>query len=352
MILPSTYLATLALMIFTMICWGSWANTQKLTGKWRFELFYFDYSAGVLIAAVLIAFTFGTMGFDGFATMDDILKAGKRQDLYCFIGGVVFNLANMLLVAAIALAGMSVAFPIGIGLALLIGVGLNFLIEPSGNPLFLFFGAALVAVAIVVDALAYRAFAAQKLAQAIKSGATSSTVMKISLKGVLISLASGVLMGSFFPIVQLAAYRDPGNEAGLGPYARGLIFALGVFFSTFVFNLFFMNLPVEGKPISGFDYFKGNIRQHLLGISGGMIWCAGTLASFVAASAEGEARVGPAVSYGIGQGATMVGVLWGLLYWKEFAGADQTVRTRLIIMFSAFLAGLILLSLAPIFAAK
>jgi glucose uptake protein len=152
MILPSTYLATLSLMILTMICWGSWANTQKLSGKWRFELFYFDYSAGVLIAAVLIAFTFGTMGFDGFATMDDILKAGKRQDLYCFVGGVVFNLANMLLVAAIALAGLSVAFPIGIGLALLIGVGLNFLIEPSGNPLFLFFGAALVAVAIVFDA--------------------------------------------------------------------------------------------------------------------------------------------------------------------------------------------------------
>jgi glucose uptake protein len=156
-------------------------------------------------------------------------------------------------------------------------------------------------------------------------------------------------MGSFFPIVQLGVYREPGNEAGLGPYAIGLIFALGVLSSTFVFNLFFMNLPVHGQPVSPFDYFKGTIRQHSLGIIGGMIWITGTVSNFVAASAQGEARVGPAVSYGLGQGATMVSVLWGLLYWKEFAGADSKVKTLLTVMFLAFLIGLAMVSTAPLF---
>lgn len=349
MILPSTYFVTLLLTILTMICWGSWANTQKLSGKWRFELFYFDYSAGVLLIAVILAFTFGTLGFDGFATMDDISKAGKHDDLYVFLAGVVFNLANMLLVAGIAIAGLAVAFPVAIGLALIIGVILNYAIDPSGNPVLLFGGAALVTVAIVVDALAYREYAAQKLQAAIKAGTTRSTVMKVSPKGVLISLASGILMGSFFPLVQLGAYREPGNEAGLGPYAIGLIFAAGVFLSTFVFNLFFINLPVEGKPISPLDYFKGSFRQHAMGWLGGIIWGVGTIASFVAASAQGEARVGPAVSYGMGQGATMISVLWGLLVWKEFAGATKGVRNRLIVMFVCFAIGLAMVSAAPIF---
>jgi glucose uptake protein len=349
MLLPSTYLATLALMLLSMICWGSWANTQKLTGKWRFELFYFDYSAGLLLIALILAFTFGTLGYDGFATLDDIAKSGKRQDLYAFAGGVVFNLANMLLVAAISIAGLAVAFPIAIGLALIIGVILNYVIDPSGNPVLLFAGVALITGAVIVTAIAYRAFAAQKLEQAIRAGATRTTVKSAGAKGVFISLASGVLMGLFFPIVQLGAFRDRTNEAGLGPYAIGLLFALGVFLSTFVFNLFFMNLPVEGPPVDIFAYFTGTKKQHALGILGGMFWGVGAIANFVAASAQGEARVGPAVSYVIGQGATMVSILWGLLYWKEFAGANARVRGLIGIMLAAFAVGLGLVAIAPIF---
>jgi glucose uptake protein len=349
MLLPATYLATLALTILTMICWGSWANTQKLTGKWRFELFYFDYALGVLMIAGVLAFTFGSLFFDGFATMDDIAKAGKHEMFYGFMGGVVFNLANMLLVAAISLAGMSVAFPVAIGLALVIGVVLNYAIDPGGNPILLFGGAAVVTVAIILDAMAYRAFGEQKLVDAIRAGTTKSTLKKVSLKGVIISLISGVLMGSFFPIVQLGTYRDPGNEAGLGPYAMGLVFALGVFVSTFFFNLFFMNIPFEGKPITFGEYFKGTLRQHVLGLMGGVIWGLGTVSNFVAASAQANARVGPAVSYGIGQGATMVGALWGLLYWKEFAGANKRVRTLIAVMLVAFVVGLGMVSIAPLF---
>ncbi len=349
MLLPSSYLAALSLMLLSMICWGSWANTQKLTKKWRFELFYFDYSAGLLFIAVVLAFTFGTLGYDGFATLDDIVKSGKRQDAYALAGGVVFNLANMLLVAAISIAGMAVAFPIAIGLALIIGVVLNYLIDPSGNPVLLFAGVALITGAVIVTALAYRAFAAQRLDQAIRAGETRTTVRQVGVKGVAISLASGVLMGLFFPLVQLGAYRDRTNEAGLGPYAIGLIFAIGVFLSTFVFNLFFMNLPVEGPPIDIFAYLKGNRKQHALGLLGGAIWGIGAIANFVAASAQGEARVGPAVSYVIGQGATMVGILWGLLYWKEFAGANSRVKTLIGIMLAAFAVGLGLVAIAPIF---
>jgi glucose uptake protein len=351
MVLPATYLATLILMILSMICWGSWANTQKLSGnKWRFELFYFDYAFGLFLGAIILAFTFGTMGYDGFATIDDLEKAGKHQELYGFLGGVVFNLANMLLVAAISVAGLAVAFPVAIGLALVIGVILNYVIDPSGNPMLLFGGAAVVVIAIIVDALAYHAYSMQKLTEAIQAGTTRSTKKSVKWNGILLSLVSGVLMGSFFPIVQLGVYRDPGNEAGLGPYAIGLIFSLGVLLSTFVFSIFFMAFPVNGKPVSPFDYFTGTFRQHALGIIGGMIWTVGAVSNFVAASAQGEARVGPAVSYGLGQGATMISVLWGLLYWKEFAGSDSKVKALLTIMFVAFLIGLTMVSLAPIFA--
>ena len=277
MILPQTYLATLALMILSMLCWGSWANTFKLAGKqWRFELFYFDYAVGVLLAALVYAFTVGSLGFDGFSFTDDLLHAGKRQWLWGFAGGVVFNLANMLLVAAISLAGLAVAFPVGIGVALVVGVVWNYAIKPNGNPILLFSGVGVIVVAIVVDALAYRALALQKMEADAKAGKAKSTRKSVSLKGVFISLVSGILMGCFFPMV----LKGQEGEAGLGPYAVGVVFAAGVFFSTFLFNLLFMNLPVEGPPVDILDYFQGGFRQHLLGIAGGAIWCTGTIGEF------------------------------------------------------------------------
>ena len=355
MILPHTYLVTLLVLFLSMICWGSWANTQKMAGKWRFELFYFDYAFGVLLTAVIFAFTLGSLGFDGFSFMDDMMNAGKRYSAMGFGAGVIFNLANMLLVAAISVAGLAVAFPVGIGLALIIGVIWNFVIRPQGNPILLFAGCALVVGAIVVDAIAYRSLEAMKLEQRAKSGKAKSTRKKVSLKGVFLSLASGVLMGSFYPLVVMGKSTEWGGTAGengLGPYAIGFVFALGVFLSTFVFNLFFMNLPVEGEPLEILDYFKGLPKQHLLGVAGGVIWCAGTLANFVGSSAPENIQVGPAVSLALGQGATMVSALWGLLVWKEFAGADSRIKSLLVIMFVLFIAGLGMISVAPLFAAQ
>jgi glucose uptake protein len=348
MTLATTYAAALLITIFSMICWGSWANSFKLTGKWRFELFYFDFSIGVLVAAGVIALTFGMLGSDGFVLLDDLMRAGKRNMAYAFAAGMVFNLGNILLVAAISLAGLSVAFPIGIGLAMVIGAVWNHITGPQGNPALISTGVAAIVLAIVVDALAYRSRGMLKEVAKMKAGEHRTLRPSVSWKGVLLSLASGVLIGCFYPLVEMAK----AGETGLGPYAVGLIFCLGLFCSTFVYNLYFMNLPVQGPPLEVLDYFRGLPKQHLLGALGGMVWCAGTMTNFVAASTPPEVHVGPAITYAMGQGATMLSALWGILVWKEFAGSDAKVKALLVLMFFLFLSGLGLLSLAPLYVAK
>jgi glucose uptake protein len=336
MILPTTYEAALLLLIVSMLCWGSWANTFKLARKWRFELFYFDYAFGVMLLALIAAYTFGSLGTN-LSFSDNLLITGKRQLALALAAGGVFNLANILLVAAISLTGLAVAFPVGIGLALVIGVVWNYVLRPAGNPVLLFGGALLVVVAIVLDALAYR-----------KHGQISGSAAKgFSAKGLIISLVSGVLMGSFYPLVEMST----ASEIGLGPYSVGVVFGVGVLLSTLVFNFYFMNLPVEGEPVALSDYFRGSARNHLLGLLGGAVWCIGAITNFVASSAQAqnEVQVGPAVSYALGQGATMISALWGLFVWKEFQGATAQVRTLLGVMMALFLAGLGMISVAPLY---
>jgi glucose uptake protein len=298
-------------------------------------LYYFDYAFGVLLTALIAAFTFGSMGVE-LSFLDNLAVSRIRQLIFGFAGGVVFNLANMLLVAAIAVAGLAVAFPVGIGLALVIGVIWNYILRPAGNPILLFAGAGLVLIAVLVDAMAYAAHARSRPQR--RAG-------QVGLKGILLSLVSGVLMGSFYPLVELGKQ----GEVGLGPYAIAFLFAIGVFISTFMFNMYFMNLPVQGEPVSFGAYFQGTFTQHLLGVLGGIIWCTGAIANFVAASAPPSVNVGPAVSYAIGQGATMISALWGLLVWKEFAGATGKVKGLLALMMLLFLIGLTLVSIAPLY---
>ena len=346
MLIPETYAIALLLMILSMVCWGSWANTFKMSGKWRFELFYYDYSLGLLLAAIIAAYTVGSMGSE-LSFSDNMLVAAKRNMAWALAAGAVFNLANMLLVAAISIVGMAVAFPIGIGLALVVGVIWNYSLNPQGNPYLLGGGVALVVGAIIVDAKAYGA-QARNVAASETATTRKSKKRGASLKGILISLVSGVLMGSFYPLVEMA--KGAGMEAGgLGPYAVAFLFGIGVFVSTFVFNLYFLNLPVQGEALSMFEYFRGTLKQHALGIVGGILWCTGAIANFVASSTPKQAQVGPAVSYAIGQGATMVSALWGLLVWKEFAGANRRVRILLMLMFLLFLVGLALVSVAPLY---
>ena len=335
MLLPTTYTSALWLAIFSMICWGSWANTLKLSGKWRFELFYYDYSFGVLLTALVAALTAGSWG--DLNLLDFIDLTGKFQLALALIAGVIFNLANILLVAAITVAGLAVAFPVGIGLTLVIGVIWNYLLVRQGNSMLLFGGAALVVAAIVVDALAHTWRPKEMVTPGKKKKAGGT-------KGILLSVIAGILMGTFYPLV-VKSMTEP-NAAQ--PYLACLMFAIGVFSSTLIFNVMFMNLPVEGPPLGLVDYFRGTKKQHLLGLLGGIIWCLGTLFNFIIGHPGSEAKLGPAVSYALGQGATMISAFWGVFIWKEFAGCSAKVKVLLAVMFLLFLAGLAMISLAPL----
>jgi glucose uptake protein len=327
MFIPQVYLVALAMMILSMLCWGSWANTQKLCKGWRFELYYWDYLWGILLIALLMGFTLGRtdpLSPDSFIL--NLTSADGRHLLLAFAGGIVFNIANILLVAAIAIAGLAVAFPIGIGLALVIGSVLNYIITPKGNPVLLFGGIALVCVAIVLDALAYRKI---------------SLDLKVSRKGILLSLLCGVGIGLFYPFVAKALT----GKNHLGPYTVAFVFALGVLVSTFPVNYIFMRRPVTGPPVSIGEYFRGPRRFHLWGVLGGLIWGVGTISNFVASYAQ---MVGPAASYALGQGATMISAIWGVFVWREFAGAPSSARRLLALMFVFFVLGLAAVAVAPV----
>jgi glucose uptake protein len=343
MILPQTYAVTIFLMVFSMICLGSWASTYKASG-WRFELYYFDFSFGLLIAAAILAFTVGSMGFDGFTFLDDMLHAGKRQWFYAFMAGVLFNLANILLMAAIAVAGMTVAFPISAGLALIAGVVIARFQKPTGNPLMAFAGCVLIFFAILVAAAAYRFINEIRHEAKARAGKSKSTRRPVAVKGVAIAVLSGALMAGCYPL--LAKAKE--GEAGLGPYSVAMIFAGGVFLSTFVFNLFFMNLPIEGDPVDFMEYFQSSPRAHGLAVLGGVIWCLGAVAGFVAASAE-NVRIVPSLSYGLSQTPALIAVLWGALVWKEFKDGDARAKSLVGLMFILFTVGVTLVSLAQAF---
>ena len=374
MLLPTTYLAALLLSILSMVCWGSWANTQKLAGsKWRFELFYIDYSVGVFLCALLAAFTFGSANASEITFLDTFAGIALRKIGWSLAAGVIFNVANVLLVAAIAISGMAVAFPIAIGLALIIGVVSSYFVNPQGNPTLLFGGALLVAFAIIVDAIAYRgAHLAQRVASSSSSagevgvaGATaamtapspsvnprkyksskrSRSAMSVATKGIIVSLVSGVLMGMFYPLVQIAM-SDEGMA--LSAYTAGFFFAVGVLFSSALIVPILMNFPLQGDPVEFKAYFAGSKKLHLLGVIGGLIWFGGMMANLAASAAPRSANVGPAVSYALGQGATMISAFWGLFVWKEFRDAPAQVKLLLYVMIALFGAGLALISIAPL----
>ncbi|NMC19145.1 MAG: multidrug DMT transporter permease [Thermogutta sp.] len=325
MFVLESYPAAVVFCIITMLCWGSWANTQKLAGRsWRFELFYWDYVIGVLLTALILAFTMGSMGDKGRPFLEDLAQAQWPAQGWALLGGVVFNAANILLVAAIALAGMAVAFPVGIGLALIVGMIVNYINQPTGDPILLFSGMTLVAVAIVLDALAYRRLPSQK-----ESGGGA--------KGLILSILCGLLMGTFYLCVARSMAEDPiALEPGkLSPYTAMVFFSLGVLLSNFVFNTLLMRFPVAGQPVAFADYFRGSPRDHLWGIVGGMIWGVGMTMSIIAAG-----KAGFAISYGLGQGATLVAALWGVFVWREFREAPPGTSRLLAAMFAAFLVGL------------
>ncbi len=330
MFIVQSYPLAVVLCVVTMFCWGSWANTRKLARKdWRFELFYWDYAIGVLLLTALLGLTLGSSGAAGRSFGADLAQAAGGSVVSALIGGAIFNLANILLVAAIEIAGMAVAFPVGIGLALLIGVIVNYVADPVGNLALLTTGVILVTLAIVLDAIAYRRLAGAALG--------------VSTKGLVLSIACGIFMGMFYRFVAAAMYADPAHaEPGkMGPYAAVFVFAAGIFLSNFLWNTLVMKRPFIGTPVAFGDYFRGGFSTHLTGILGGVIWGVGMSLSLIASG-----RAGYAISYGLGQGATMVAAFWGVFIWKEFQNAPRGTSMLLAAMFACFLTGLALIVLA------
>lgn len=326
---PELYAVVLVFMIASMLCWGSWANTLKLCPGYRFQLFYWDYVLGLFAGALFWGFSLGTFGGTGNTFLADLAGISARNAALALVGGAVFNVANLLLVAAIDIAGLAVAFPIGIGLALVIGAASNYVIAPKGNPALLFGGIAFVVAAIVVDALAY--------------SKRESTRTKASRRGIVISLVAGILMGCFYPFIS-AAMTGP---QPVGPYAAVLLFAVGVALSAIPFNWMLMRKPLDGsKATTMREYFQTASWPHIWGVLGGMIWCTGAVLNFVASRAH---LVGPAVSYSIGQGATMVSAAWGVVVWREFSAAPPAARMLVRWMFVLFLVGLACVALAPLY---
>ena len=325
MLVVESYPLAVAMCVVTMLCWGSWANTQKLaSSEWQFQLFYWDYSIGVLLLTLALAFTIGSTGEAGRSFMPDISQASNDAIIAALLGGAVFNLANILLVVAIDIAGLAVAFPVGIGLALVIGVITNYIAAPVGDALYLFMGVGLVTVAIVLDALIYR-----RLPQ---DGSTSVG------KGLTISIIAGIAMGFFYRFVASSMSMDFANpEAGLmTPYSAGVVFAIGLLLSNLIFLVPLMYKPVSGEVAPMGEYFsKGTTKLHLVGILGGVIWALGFSLNIIAAGAAGYA-----ISYGLGQGATMVAAFWGVYIWKEFKDAPPGTNRLINAMFILFFIGL------------
>lgn len=325
---PEVYWVALLFMVASMVCWGSWANTMKLTPGWPFQLFYWDFVVGVVLGSLIWGITLGSHGTSGLPLFHDLRHADAHHLLSAIAGGVIFNVANVLLVAAIELAGLAVAFPLGIGVALVVGVVLSYLISPRGNPWLLSIGVVLVVIAIVLAAMAYRR--------------RDRGRRKASTRGIQISLMAGVLMGLFYPLV---AHAQRGT-GGLGPYAVSFVFAVGVAFCTIPVNLILMRRPLDGSaPKSAALYWNAPVHWHIWAVLGGMIWESGAILNFVASHA---ALIGPAVSYAIGQGATLVSAIWGVFVWREFVDAPASSRRLLPLMFFFFVMGLGAIAVAPL----
>lgn len=328
MFIIETYTTAVIFCLITMLCWGSWANTQKLAAShWRFELFYWDYVIGIVLLAFLFAFTLGSAGDGGRSFLADWRQADLANIQSALLGGVIFNAANILLSAAIALAGMSVAFPVGIGLALVIGVVVNYIDSPVGSAPLLFGGVMCIVAAIMLNALAYR-----------QRGTASA-----SSKGIILSIVSGCMMGLFYKYVAASMFPDFNvPEAGkVSPYTAVVLFSAGILLSNFLFNTLLMRRPFQGAPVSYKDYFQGTLKTHFIGILGGMIWCIGMSFSIIASG-----KAGPAISYGLGQGATVVAAIWGIYIWKEFKEAPKSTQTLLNVMLLFYMVGLALIIMA------
>jgi len=329
MFTPHSLGIALFMMITSAICWGSWANTYKGAKNYRFELFYWDYAIGIFLISLILGHTMGSTGHDASSLVSNIHAANANDVILAMVGGAIFNLANLLLVAAIDMAGLAIAFPVSIGIALVVGVITSYAQNPKGSAELLAAGVLCALIAVVLDGKAYSSLAA----------ASRST----SKKSIITCIVSGVLMGLWAPFMTRAMPHEVNGimHGTLGPYAAAVFLTLGALLSCSIWNVYFMKHPLVGEPVSLAGYFSGPISGHVLGLLGGFIWGTGMVFNLVAASFTGVA-----ISYAIGQSAPMVAALWGVLVWKEFAGAPSKAKMYLALMFVFYCLGILLVARA------
>jgi glucose uptake protein len=336
MIVLQSYWVAILFCVFAMVCWGSWQNTQKMVQKgWRFELFYWDLTIGILIMATVAAFTVGSLGETGRPFIQDLQQAAVSSIVYAMLGGLLWNMGNLLMVAAISVAGMSVAFPIGGGIAWVLGIILNYINismkggTPTENPAMLWAGIVFIVIAIFLSGKSYSNL--------------SKTKKKTSMKGIVLSVLAGTFIAFFYPFVVNSldpAFVESG-KGSLTPYSGVFFMAIGIVITTAIINPFFMRNPVEGVPVKMKDYSAGTTKTHVLGMLGGSIWALGTIFSYMAVGAAN-----PAIAYALSNAAPVVAILWGLLVWKEFQGAPKGTNTLLVVMFIAYIVGLVLITMS------
>jgi len=303
----------LIMMITSAICWGSWANTFKGVKNYRFELFYWDYAIGIFLISLVLALTLGSTAHDSSSFLNNVHSSDTSNIIYALVGGAWFNLANLLLVAGIDMAGLAVAFPVSIGIALVVGVVLSYVLQPKGNAFLLAGGVACALLAVIFDGKAY--------------GSLSVAGRAVSRKSLVTCVVSGILMGLWAPFMTRAMTRG----SALGPYSAAVFLTLGALLSCFLWNIYFMKHPLVGEPVSLAGLFRAPFSAHGLGILGGVIWGTGTVFNLVAASFTGVA-----ISYAIGQSAPMVAALWGILAWHEFRGSGSRAKIYLLLMFISY----------------
>src|SRR5580693_6901163 len=323
MFTPSTLQIALLMMITSAVCWGSWANTFKGVKNYRFELFYWDYAIGIFLISLILALTLGSTSNDAHSFLNNVRSADTSNIVSAMLGGAIFNLANLLLVAAIDMAGLAIAFPVSIGIALVVGVVLSYILQPRGSGALLAAGVACAVIAVIMDGKAY--------------GSLASAGRSTSKKSIIVCIISGILMGLWAPFVAHAMTQ--GNT--LGPYSIAVFLTLGALLSCSIWNVYFMKKPLVGEPVNFADFFRGPASGHILGLLGGVIWGTGMVFNLVAASFTGVA-----ISYAIGQSAPMVAALWGVLAWKEFEGAGSRAKFYLGLMFVFYCLAILLVARA------
>ena len=325
-----------------MLFGGAWPIFLKMAKKYRFELFYFDFAFGLGFTALLCALTFGSLGFDGFSFTDDLLNARKQEWLFAILASMIFNFGNMLTLAASTVAGLAVAFPLSFGMALIVSSWMSYLGHPGMSSTPMWFGTLLVVISLILGSTGYSHLKILQHELLARAGKTKSTRRPNALKGILLALVGGVVLGTFLPLLT----RAQDSEDGVGPYSLLLLFSLGIFASTFIFNLFFMNLPVEGDPLEIADYIKTPVKNHLMGFVSGTVWGLGALAAFVANTPKGDIRPTGALPLVLGHAAPVLTALLGWFVWKELKAGDVRVKAFTALMLLLFLGGLTFFSIA------